>query len=86
MKKIEQNIILSKNGFNAFLLNELIDIIASQKTIFDAIAEIKAKTEGKSTEAMLQELNAQKLLYFSEISEKVIDEYGAIPDDKNMAN
>jgi hypothetical protein len=85
-KRIEQKISIGKTAFNAFMLNEMMDIIASQRVIFDSIAEIKSKVDNLSSEQVLQDLNGKKLLYFTELTEKVLNEYGVIPDDGNIAN
>ena len=85
-KNIEQKLSIGKNAFNAFMLNEMMDIIASQKVIFESIAEIKATANNVSFEDTLKSLHGRKLLHFTELAEKVLTEYGSIPDDSNMAN
>jgi hypothetical protein len=85
-KNIEQKLFIGENAFNAFMLNEMMDIIASQKVIFESIVEIKANTNNVSFEETPKDLHSRKLVHFIELSEKVLAEYGAIPDDNDIAN
>ncbi len=86
-ERIEQKIEISKAGFNAFVLNELADVKATQSAILEGLAELKASLENISFDEAFDKLNGKRLMYFTSLIEKIINDYGSIPDsDKIPAN
>jgi len=86
-ERIEQKIELSKAGFNAFVLNELADVKATQSAILEGLAEFNASSENMSFDEAFEKLNGKRLMYFTSLIEKIINDYGSIPDsDKIPAN
>ena len=84
--RIEVTAYLSKSGFNAFLLNEIADIKATQLAIMDGLAELLSKTNDVDFESEYDRLNKKRHAYIADLMKKIMEEYGAIPDPNETAS